>query len=435
MIDKLRGKLLPWQKVVLGFCAIVLCTWLLHLYTTPEARAWQNDSEALVWGKILRLETGVQNKEELFFLGSYYCDENLIVNQNAFATGVAPDSETYGVYKSQSGAQAIFFFFFAEIFRWIGIDGYHITRLLWILNTSIFVLCFLQLCRWITREWGKFPAVLVLSLLVVSYWLTLSVSNLYWVTWTMLLPMTITACWCSESLDAKSTKYLVFLGVAFLFRFMCGFEFVSTVMLCSEVPVVYSYIRDFSIPEKRRKYFRIAVAVGTIAILMFIFALGIWFVQLYLCDGWHSALGKIFETIAKRTGVFEDRAEIQEIFKESLEINRFQVVAMYLQSEKMWGIFGIKELVLVEVVLKVICCLKNRDSLCSVPQELFVLLFSALAPISWFFLASGHAYIHTHIDHLLWLFPFVPICLAYIGKNVVEIMKSFEVKQRPSLEG
>lgn len=251
----------------------------------------------------------------------------------------------------------------------------------------------------------------------------------------MLLPMTITACWCSESLDAKSTKYLVFLGVAFLFRFMCGFEFVSTVMLCSEVPVVYSYIRDFSIPEKRRKYFRIAVAVGTIAILMFIFALGIWFLQLYLCDGWHSALGKIFETIAKRTGVFEDRAEIQEIFKESLEINRFQVVAMYLQSEKMWGIFGIKELVLVEVVLKVICCLKNRDSLCSVPQELFELLFSALAPISWFFLASGHAYIHTHIDHLLWLFPFVPICLAYIGKNVVEIMKSFEVKQRPSLEG
>ena len=108
---------------------------------------------------------------------------------------------------------------------------------------------------------------------------------------------------------------------------------------------------------------------------------------------------------------------------------------MYLQSEKMWGIFGIKELVLVEVVLKVICCLKNRDSLCSVPQELFELLFSALAPISWFFLASGHAYIHTHIDHLLWLFPFVPICLAYIGKNVVEIMKSFEVKQRPSLEG
>ena len=70
MIDKLRGKLLPWQKVVLGFCAIVLCTWLLHLYTTPEARAWQNDSEALVWGKILRLETGVQNKGELFFLGS-----------------------------------------------------------------------------------------------------------------------------------------------------------------------------------------------------------------------------------------------------------------------------------------------------------------------------------------------------------------------------
>lgn len=436
MIDKLKGKLLPWQKMVLGFCVIVLCTWLFHLYTTPEARAWQNDSEGLVWGKIVRFESGIQDKSEFLLLGNYGHDDPAM-NQRAFVEGTPPQDQVYSIYPSQTGAQGLLFLFLSQVFTRIGIDRYHVQRLLWILNTSAFVLCFAFVCRWIAEKWGGISALFALSVLVASHWMTVSISNLYWVTWTMLLPMAITAEWCREKSNTKSKKYLIALGLAFLFRFMCGFEFVSTVMWCSEVPLFLCFAESFSDPVKRKKYLRKMFAVGIVALSMFVVALGIWFVELCVCGGWHWAINRMLETVAKRTGAFENMFDLSNMegVEESLAVSRLSVVAIYLQSQKLWGILGIKEIVFLEIILKAINCFQNRKSRESIKIEISMLVFSALAPISWFFLASGHAYVHTHIDHLLWLFPFVPICLAYIGKNAVEIMKNFEVKQRPSLEG
>lgn len=375
MIDKLRGKLLPWQKVVLGFGAIVLCTWFLHLYTTPEARAWQNDSEALVWGKIIKMETGEYSREEAIFLGAYqYEFKDMWMNEYSFTEGIEPEVK-YAAYNSQTGAQGFLFYFLTRLFEFLGFDNYHIKRLLWILNTSVFVGLFILLCKWIAKEWGKLAGGLAFSLLAVSYWLTLSISNLYWVTWTILAPVVVVIYWCDNVYGNKKNqlKWGVLLAGTFVFRFMCGFEFVSTIILCGEFPVVYYFFKNITNKEKRIKYFRLAVIVGLIAVLMFAAALFIWYQELRICSGQTYAVNKILETIAKRTGVFQNMTTVPNEVTESLSISRFQVVAMYLQSEKMWGILGIKELVLVEVVLKVTCCLKNRDSIYTVPQELFML--------------------------------------------------------------
>ena len=113
---------------MLGFCVIVLFTWLFHLYTTPEARLWQADSEALVWGKIVRVESGVENKVELLFLGNYGQDP-VTPEQGefpgAFAEGKVPQEE-YAVYTSQTGAQGFLFLFLADLFLKMGIDRYHV---------------------------------------------------------------------------------------------------------------------------------------------------------------------------------------------------------------------------------------------------------------------------------------------------------------------
>lgn len=431
-----RNRFLRWSKVIVGIFIVILCTWILHLYTNPDARAWQNDSEALVWGKIINLETGNYSKTEALFLGGYqFAFEDMDLNAEYFTQGIEPDA-TYWVYESQSGAQGILFYLLVQVFRFLSIDGYHIKRLLWILNTSAFVCCFILLCKWLAKEWGKASALLVFSLLVVSYWLTLSMSNLYWVTWTILLPTVITACWCQKAdTSSKQVKWGVLLSVAFLFRFMCGFEFVSTIMVSSEVPVVYYFFKHLADKDKRRKYFRLAVIIGIIAVLMFITALAVWFVELVVCHDWTYAVNTVLETIAKRTGAFENLTEVPEAMVESLEANRFQVVAMYLKSEKMWGIFGIQELILAEVLLKAACLIRKNATFLSAAQEIVVLIVAALAPISWFFLASGHSYIHTTIDPLLWLFPFVPICLAYIGKNAVALFENYEMRKENTCAG
>lgn len=425
--------------MVLGICAVVLFTWIFHLYTTPEARLWQMDSEAFVWGKIIRVESGMENKAELLFLGSYRLDE-LIREPGAFVEGKVPPGE-YTVYTSQTGAQGFLFLFLADIFLKAGIDRYHIQRLFWILNTSAFVLCFGLVCRWIAEKWGKISAIFAFSTVFVSYWMTVSISNLYWVTWTMMLPMAITACWCrAKHEENANNKYPILLAIAFLFRFMCGFEFVSTIMWCSEIPVFCCFITEFSDPIKRKKYFRRMLLVGCVALAMFVVAIGIWFIQLCLYGGRYFAIDQMIETVAKRTGAFGtgklestlSPSDMEKIEK-SLSVSRLSVVAMYLQSQNMWGILGIREIVLVEIILKIMNCLQNGVTKASLKNEIGILFVSALAPISWFFLASGHAYLHTHIDPLLWLFPFVPLCLAYIGKNIVEIVRNLETVRSPFL--
>lgn len=439
MLSKFTAALRPWQRAVLSVCAIVVFTWLFHLYTTPEARLWQTDSEALVWGKIVRVESGVENNVELLFLGNYGQDA-LIPKPGgfpeAFAEGKVPQEE-YSVYTSQTGAQGFLFLFLADIFLKTGIDRYHVQRLLWILNTSAFLLCFGIICRWIAEKWGTVSAIFAFSIVFVSHWMTISISNLYWVTWTMVLPMAVTTCWCREKHPEKSRRYLIFLAIAFLFRFMCGFEFVSTVMWCSEVPVFCCFLTGFSDPAKRKKYFRRMFWVGCVALAMFAVAVGIWFIELCVYGGRYFAIEQILETASRRTGAFENMVDLSgmEEVEESLSVSRLSVVGMYLQSQNLWGILGLKEIVLAEMILKAINCLQNPAARKSVKEEAGILLFSAMAPISWFFLASGHAYIHTHIDHLLWLFPFVPLCLAYIAKNIEEIVKNVEAKQKTSIVG
>jgi len=41
--------------------------------------------------------------------------------------------------------------------------------------------------------------------------------------------------------------------------------------------------------------------------------------------------------------------------------------------------------------------------------------FSILAPLSWFVLAKGHSFIHTHLNHILWYIPFLLLGFAYVG--------------------
>lgn len=42
------------------------------------------------------------------------------------------------------------------------------------------------------------------------------------------------------------------------------------------------------------------------------------------------------------------------------------------------------------------------------------LAVSLVAPISWFVMAKGHSFIHTHVNYILWYLPFVPIGLLFL---------------------
>ncbi len=43
--------------------------------------------------------------------------------------------------------------------------------------------------------------------------------------------------------------------------------------------------------------------------------------------------------------------------------------------------------------------------------------FSALAPLSWFIVASGHSYGHLQINFVLWTLPFLPFVAGYVVKS------------------
>jgi len=42
---------------------------------------------------------------------------------------------------------------------------------------------------------------------------------------------------------------------------------------------------------------------------------------------------------------------------------------------------------------------------------------SILAPLSWFIIFKGHAYAHTHMDHIVWYMPFMLLGAALTGST------------------
>lgn len=256
-------------------------------------------------------------------------------------------------------------------------------------------------------------------------------ANAYWVVWTMFLPMVVTMfmgrCLATKGKIGKGWYFVLFVSI--LVRFLCGFEFVSSVMLATEVPFVYYFFHSPNM-EMRKKWLKVAVWVGILEVLAFAVAFGITVFQnmAWQNQGFLAALNNITDAIKYRTGFMETQENIQnysEAVANSLTVSRWSVVRKYLtSSDALWYTWSTRELSffwLLSATGKAF--FGGRRCIQECVCQGILLIVSLLPAVSWYYLGSAHSAIHTPVNYLLLLLPFVPICVGLLFKNTVEVVQ------------
>jgi hypothetical protein len=142
--------------------------------------------------------------------------------------------------------------------------------------------------------------------------------------------------------------------------------------------------------------------------------------------------------ILKRT--YGNPDEMPEVFRRSLESSISEVILKYWNGKAfdLQSIFGkftvitFGEIIIVLIVfisIFVLLNFRNKFKLVYDKEQkslLFALSISSLAPLSWYVLAKGHSFIHTHMNHILWYSPFMLLIFIFIGLTISRLKFSYK---------
>jgi len=382
--------LLPYVFLVIVIAVLSLCFYRnqLGVCNYDWFMTWQDDSDLHIRGRITRtMETG-----------DPFSDHGLI-GQYAVINGV----ERYDPYFRQIGIQGMYASFVQKITGAGLEDTVRYTRMLNALLCA--VMCGI-VSLWFFKEFGRLTGIASAVLFAYSPWLTVSARNLYWAMWLMFLPAVLTLILLHY--DEKKAKYsniLVFFVslVSVLLKCGAGYEFVSCVLVCMEIPYIYYAVKN---KWSFRKFITRAAICGVGGVAGFFAAVGI---NLYQCTrlvgSFDTALSLMIENISKRTGAFGVE-QTNELIIASLNVSPLTVVNTYLFSGEpvLFG-FSMFDIIAFFLVMLCIHLATGKGS----RGGYIASAVSVIGPVSWMILAKGHSYIHCHINYVLWCIPTVYI--------------------------
>lgn len=125
---------------------------------------------------------------------------------------------------------------------------------------------------WSLRRFGLVAAAVPALLIFMSAWLTLYARNVYWVAFTLYMPF-VYALWRYPALQQGRTTAARFhagLSALIATKALCGYEFISCVILAATVPVVFFEVRRGATLR------RLALRVGTVMVIGAIAVIGVF---------------------------------------------------------------------------------------------------------------------------------------------------------------
>lgn len=449
--DKKRSKLWWLGSFIAVVAATLVIMWDLSF---TGSMMWEEYSEDLVLGRII-------NMQQKGFWADSALMGHLVLNETQtkgfedarsdvelygaplFKLGYKKSKElyqhfNYKLYLSQMGFQGSFYGLCnllldsTKIGSAIGLNkglnkNSHNLAILYVINAAITISVLLLLCVWVGGEFGTLAALGAFSAIILSKPLRISVFNLYWVVFTMLLPTVLTAYWAKtfNQHKALSVIFAPLLALLIFFRFGCGFEFTSAIMLSSEVPVFWYFLKNRRNKTGHKKFIALALIIGIIELAAFAGAIALWAYQIHSLhpqQEYTETIEVLKEVIAKRTGAFNDGLELNKVFTDSLKKSRLSVVLSYFISMRVMVYGGVPVVFLIALCVWLKKKKARLNSQAKLPpseiDELLLLALSLLSAVSWYFLASGHSYIHHHINVILFNIPFIPLCLGFIARDL-----------------
>ena len=413
------------RSAALLFLCAVLITAVTGCWMTESAWGWQADSEDLVWGRILQMQQGDENAGG--FLGKYVPEGQYGYLRESFLRGNAEGQ--WSAYTHQTGLQGTLYGALNLVLKMVVSSAKVRWAALRFGNSALCVAAMLLMAGWIRKKAGLAAAAAGFSCVFLVPYSLMSLPNLYWATWTLAVPFVVSATECEWI--SREQKHLIagaaLIGAATFLRCLCGFEFISSVMIAAELPVLWELL----CAEKHRRGFwlRGAFLVAAFQLAAFGLSFGLWMIQdfLYLRD-WTLVKADVLATIAKRTGAFAEWMPADEAYAASLQVPRLKILTWYFSEAiyaKVFPVAGLMLLAVFSYILLQACeriFKKKSAKTARMGRWLIFALASTAGPASWFLLASGHSFIHRTINEVMWLFPTLPLLLAAIAGNVAALV-------------
>ncbi|MDP1774328.1 MAG: hypothetical protein Q8L15_18835 [Methylobacter sp.] len=373
-------------------------------------------------------------------------------------------------YKSQFGLQLYLFNFLSKFSH---LDIGFLQSFSALMMSLIVALFFVA----ISREFSLSHAVFFCVPLILSPWIVIFAKNLYWVEATWFLPTVITFFFGKSSLSSVNGALRMggMLFVAFLIKLLCGYEYLTTIALSACVPLV-TYTVKYRVGVKRGLLQPIICGIS----LFLAFLIAVSLHARVLSTGSDTPFNDIVLIAKKRLATQhadslefalkeackneDNPEECQDLVKQSLISNPYLVTAKYFVMPHFipWVDYAtwnssdkdaIKMLVNDKLTLESIQSAISRTSfqgalflVCYTASILGFILFniyvfrvaykrmdslsaglllSFLAPLSWFFLAKGHSYIHYTLNYVLWYLLYVPFGMLLIVDEIDFARSSF----------
>jgi hypothetical protein len=264
--------------------------------------------------------------------------------------------------------------------------------------------------------WAAFGGFLIP--LALEPMLTALGPNLYWVVGIWFVPMAI-AMHLADEENPRRRFYLVAAAfVFFLAKSLCGYEFVSTVIVAAAVGCLLGTKES---PDKLRRTLRNVAWIVSAGIAGFVVAVFV-----------HAAKLGGFAVIADRAGarIAGDSSSLRD----QLILGKFAsfqtVIFRYLEGNDITLIknFGIPLGLFVLVAALALMDKKIIWYLGPDRRKLQILalafLASLAAPLSWFVLAKAHSFVHPPINFILWYLPTVPLGGALLGISINQAIEN-----------
>lgn len=396
------------KKKIIQFI-LVIAIWIIMIgcrFDMTRRSIFENYSENLVCSIIYADLTGMEIDQSEYGIGPLQYpdtrepyDVAALFQDTATFYGerMAEEELIYGSYRSQLGFQGKIVHAITSIYP--SPKVYWLIRLM---NIGCFEAILLGICIQIKKKYGNLYALTFLLTSIISPWITVFVPNLYWVEFLWFIPMLL-GLLCVNYPEKRGLFYILN-AAALCIKSMCGYEYVTTIMISSISFLGTEWINN---KDKRNKTFKMICGMGISCLIGFFAAYGLHSYYYGNHDILSGAKNLFYDTVLRRT--WGDSSNYDAAYAVSLDASALEVVSKYLWH----NIAG--KVTLFILILSIVSLLAEKYYFQGkVKLQTSALAIQFLSSVSWFVLAKEHSYVHTPLNFVMWHLGFMQTAIWII---------------------
>jgi hypothetical protein len=317
-------------------------------------------------------------------------------------------------YESQLGIQGWLYYYLSPHIP-------HTLEILRQINILLFSIILVLICFELNKKYGTLLAGCFYFVTLCSTWLANFAPNLYWIPFSWFIPMLLGLI-CLNNLKNRWMIYL-FMFIAVFFKCAAGYEYITTIMLSAIMFLVPEWLCVIKI-DKNRSWLilRSIFGIGSASLLAFA---SVYILHAYVRGGGNLHVGLLGNLNSALMRTYGNAADFSEELTASLNASVFTVIRIYF-TQNFAGVLALLTLISVITIYGYNC--KNKSS--NSKKEIYLFITSLMTCTSWFILAKGHSYVHTHLNYVIWYMGYLQISLYLIIKFALQfIIEKLDMKQ------